>query len=283
MNGQNITLEIEASGTESQIQFYKNGSIEGQGVLDLTGSNLLTGLIAPTNASDAATKAYVDALGGEGVTPVAPVAAASTGNLTLSGTQTIDGVEVTAGQRVLAKNQTTASQNGIYTVAAGAWTKVAADSVQGVLVFVEEGAVNNDSKFYATDATTWILFSRTDTITASTGLTKVGTDIRVATGGITNAMLAGSIDPGKISDFAANAAVSAESTWGNGTNAFSTSVHINQIASLLGRIKGTYTNLTDNPAITLSDAAAKNRTFVVTADPANTGFVSGDVALQTVV
>ena len=75
-------------------------------------------------------------------------------------------------------------------------------------------------------------------------------------------MLAGSIDQGKISDFIATAA-SAETTWGNGTNAFNISGHINQIASLLGRIKGTYTNLSDNPAITLSDAAAKNRTFAV--------------------
>jgi hypothetical protein len=76
-------------------------------------------------------------------------------------------------------------------------------------------------------------------------------------------MLAGSIDPAKISDFAANQAVSAATTWGNGTNAFSISSHINQIASLLSRIQGASTNLTDNPAITLYDAAAKNRTFAV--------------------
>ena len=52
-----------------------------------------------------------------------PVRVATTANITLSGTQTIDGVAVVAGDRVLAKNQTTASGNGIWVVAAGAWTR----------------------------------------------------------------------------------------------------------------------------------------------------------------
>lgn len=51
------------------------------------------------------------------------VRAASTGNLTLSGTQTIDGVACIAGDRVLVKNQTTGANNGIYVVAAGAWSR----------------------------------------------------------------------------------------------------------------------------------------------------------------
>jgi hypothetical protein len=53
---------------------------------------------------------------------------AATSNITLSGTQTIDGVAVVAGDRVLCVGQTTASQNGVYVVAAGAWSR-AADTI----------------------------------------------------------------------------------------------------------------------------------------------------------
>ena len=49
--------------------------------------------------------------------------AASTANLTLSGTQTVDGIALVAGDRILAKDQTTTSANGIYVVAAGAWAR----------------------------------------------------------------------------------------------------------------------------------------------------------------
>ena len=52
------------------------------------------------------------------------VVVATTANITLSWTQTIDWVAVTAGQRVLVKDQSTASQNGIYLCAAWAWTRV---------------------------------------------------------------------------------------------------------------------------------------------------------------
>ena len=47
---------------------------------------------------------------------------ATTASITLSGTQTVDGVALVVGERVLVKNQSTASQNGIYVVQAGAWT-----------------------------------------------------------------------------------------------------------------------------------------------------------------
>lgn len=77
----------------------------------------------------------------------APCARASTGNLTLSGIQTVDGVAGAAEQRTLAKDQTTASENGIYVEQTGAWIRAAdfdgdRDLLQGTLVPVYGGTVN---------------------------------------------------------------------------------------------------------------------------------------------
>lgn len=78
------------------------------------------------------------------------VRVATTGAIVLSGAQSIDGVAVVAGDRVLVKNQATGSQNGIYVVANGAWTRAAdADAslevTPGMLVPVEAGTANGDS------------------------------------------------------------------------------------------------------------------------------------------
>lgn len=56
-------------------------------------------------------------------TPLSVANVATTANITLSGLQTIDGVALIAGNKVLVKNQTTTSQNGLYTVASGVWVK----------------------------------------------------------------------------------------------------------------------------------------------------------------
>jgi hypothetical protein len=87
------------------------------------------------------------------------VRVATTANITLSGTQTIDGVAVVAGDRVLVKNQTTASQNGIYVVAAGAWTRAldadANTEISCAVVAVDSGTANGaelwTNTFRATD------------------------------------------------------------------------------------------------------------------------------------
>ena len=67
-------------------------------------------------------RADIDA-GTAGLTPKLPCRAATTANITLSGTQTIDGITLIAGDRVLVKNQTAGANNGIYEVAAGAWAR----------------------------------------------------------------------------------------------------------------------------------------------------------------
>ncbi|MDG0815091.1 tail fiber domain-containing protein [Bdellovibrio svalbardensis] len=83
--------------------------------------------------------------------PIYQVRVATTANITLSGTQTIDGVSVIAGDRVLVKNQTTDSQNGVYVVAAGAWTRAtdmdAWTETIGYHVQVSEGSAGAGMSF----------------------------------------------------------------------------------------------------------------------------------------
>lgn len=87
------------------------------------------------------------------------VVAATTAPVTLSGLQTVDGVALSAGARVLVKNQAAAKDNGLYqVVAGGAWTRspdadASAKVTPGMLVLVERGTVNADSAWQlVTDA-----------------------------------------------------------------------------------------------------------------------------------
>ncbi len=87
------------------------------------------------------------------------VLAATTAAITLSGLQTVDGVPLTAGARVLVKNQAAAKDNGLYlVVAGGAWTRctdadASAKVTPGMLVLVERGTANGDSAWQlVTDA-----------------------------------------------------------------------------------------------------------------------------------
>lgn len=82
-----------------------------------------------------------------------PVRLATTANITLSGTQTIDGVAGSAGNRILVKNQSITTENGIYVMAAGSWTRAidydnAADIVTGAYTYVAEGNANGGSLWH---------------------------------------------------------------------------------------------------------------------------------------
>jgi hypothetical protein len=98
-------------------------------------------------------------LGGlpEGLGFKTPCYLATTANITLSGVQTIDGVSATAGKRVLVKDQTTATENGIYDVAAGNWTRspdfsIDGDVVEGTRVWVTDGTANSSSEWVVSTA-----------------------------------------------------------------------------------------------------------------------------------
>ena len=80
---------------------------------------------------------------------------ATTANITLSGTQTIDGVSVTDGNRVLVFNQTTASENGIYICRSAAWTRSEDMNSNETcrpnsFVFIEKGSNYADKMFQLT-------------------------------------------------------------------------------------------------------------------------------------
>lgn len=92
-----------------------------------------------------------------GIAIKVPCVAATTANITLSGEQTIDGVACVTGDRVLVKNQTTATENGIYRVDTGVWSRDADfdgsyDVVQGTLINVVSGTANGGFVFELTTA-----------------------------------------------------------------------------------------------------------------------------------
>ena len=182
----------------------------------------------PTGATDAVSKGYLDGVT-QGLDIKASVRAASTGNVNLStdvaNGGTLDGVSLATGDRILLKDQSTGSENGIYVVAAsGAPARAGdfddSDSVSGGgFTFVEEGTANADNGYVVTNdgaitvgstAITFSQFSGAGQITAGAAMTKNGNTLDVAVddssievssdalqvkaSGITNAMLAGSID-----------------------------------------------------------------------------------------
>lgn len=117
----------------------------------------ITGLAAGTVAGDAVNFSQLqEVVNGRQFKDA--VRAATTANITLSGLQTIDGISLVAGNRVLVKNQSTASQNGIYVVASGAWTRATdADSTTpdsevktGMTVMVSEGTTHADQQWSLT-------------------------------------------------------------------------------------------------------------------------------------
>jgi len=137
----------------------------------------------PAGGTDIANKNYVDAVA-QGLSFKQPAQVATTGNITLSGLQTIDGYTTLAGDRVLVKNQSTASNNGIYVAAAGVWTRSLDANTWAEIVsaylFVQSGTTQGGSSWVNTNqpggtlgttAITFTQFSNNAIYTAGAGLT----------------------------------------------------------------------------------------------------------------
>ena len=138
------------------------------------GSQKITNLADGSSPTDAVTKQQLDA-GVRGLDWKPSVRAATTGNITLSGTQTVDGVSLSVGDSVLVKNQTTASANGIYLVASGAWTRrndadENAEVTSGLTVTVTEGT-NKGTGSAQSVPLAWTLSTQDPIVVGTTALT----------------------------------------------------------------------------------------------------------------
>jgi len=180
----NVTGNVTAaSGTST----FNNVTISGSLDMDAGTSATITGLANPVNDSDAANKGYVDALA-QGIDAKASVVVATTANITLSGTQTIDGISVSVGDRVLVKDQSTQSGNGIYLCAASTWTRTTDantwDELVAAFTFVERGTTQANNGYISTitaggtlgtTAVTFAQFSGAGQIDLATSGVTVGT------------------------------------------------------------------------------------------------------------
>ena len=182
MDGTDITTN--GSGVLTVLGLIDSGTGSFGGNVNLN-SNYINNLLNPVNAQDGATKNYVDSIA-NGLQWKALVSVATTGsNITLSGEQTIDGV-LTSSSRVLVKDQTLATANGIYVSASGAWSR-SSDASSGAelvsaAVAIQSGSTNAGKAFVqttpspltiGTSSIVWVNFLNT-TYANGTGLSLAG-------------------------------------------------------------------------------------------------------------
>jgi hypothetical protein len=157
-------------------------------------NNKITNLDSPTESGDAANKGYVDAFV-EGLHIHESVAATTEENINLaSPPSTIDGVTLVEGMRILVKDQTNATQNGIYVFEDGSLVRAedhdtAAEIQAGDFVFVSGGTLYgatgwvqvNNVDTLGTDSIEWTQFSGAGTFTAGNGLQINGVEFSIDT------------------------------------------------------------------------------------------------------
>jgi hypothetical protein len=209
---------------------------------------------SPTASTDIANKAYVDATS-QGLSFKQPANFTTTGNITLSGVAVQANGDwtatLTAGNRILVKNQTASADNGIYLASATAWTRSLDantwDELVAAYLFIISGTVWSGSSWVNTNQTggtlgttpvTFVQFSNNAIYTAGTGLTLAGFQFSITPVGTAGTYGSASSVP----VFVTNAS-------GQVTSVTNTSIAIaaNQITSGTidtARISGSYTGIT---------------------------------------
>jgi hypothetical protein len=158
-----------------------------------------TGTIStsPVSSSDIANKYYVDMVA-QGLGPKAACTVATTANISLTGLQSIDGYTTLAGDRVLVKNQTTSSQNGIYIASTSAWARSSDlnvwSEVSGAYTVILNGGqaqtgwvcTASPTGTIGVTAMPWVQFSGSATYYAGTGLTLASNTFSITNTGVTS-------------------------------------------------------------------------------------------------
>lgn len=152
---------------------------------------------SPVSSTDIANKYYVDSVA-QGLGPKAACQVGTTANISLTGLQTIDGYTTLAGDRVLVKNQSTSSQNGIYLASTTAWTRATDldvwSEVPGAYTVLLNGG-QAETGWVSTAASTgtinvtampWVQFSGNSTYYAGTGLTLASNTFSITNTGVTS-------------------------------------------------------------------------------------------------
>lgn len=197
-------LHTQVSDFDAGVQTNKLNELAQPTASVAMNNQLLTGLADPVSDQDAVNKRYADALV-NGLDVKQSVRASTTANITLSGTQTIDGIALVADDRVLVKDQTDATENGIYVVAAGAWSRSedanntpSGEVTSGMFTFVEEGSANADAGFVLqtanpitldTTSLSFVQFSGAGQIDAGAGLSKTANQINVGTADVSRVVV----------------------------------------------------------------------------------------------
>jgi hypothetical protein len=232
---------------------------------------------APSGSTDIANKLYVDTVA-QGLDAKASCVAATTADITLSGAQTIDGVSIVAGNRVLVKNQSLSQNNGIYLCASGSWTRTTDantwDALTSAFTFIEQGTLNGDCGFVCTanaggtlgtTALPWSQFSGAGTFTAGTGLTLTGSvfsltsPVAVANGGTGLTSLGSGVATFLGTPSSANLAAAVSDETGSGALVFASSPTL--VTPTLGAATATSLNGvtltgTSTPALSVTGTAA---------------------------
>lgn len=192
------TLVGATSSIQTQLNTLTNNKLARDGTQAMSaalpmGGFRITALGTPVAASDAATKDYVDSLS-QGLSWKEATLAGSTGPLTLSGTQIVDGVSLSVGARVLVKDQGNPAENGIYIVSASTWSRSTdADSAtefDGLAIFVRQGSTHANTAWIQTaiittfpgDPVTFSQFAAAGGATAGNGIAITGSTISVKNG-----------------------------------------------------------------------------------------------------